>query len=157
MVTGQDILAFSTLAIAIYGAVLGTYNLYLRIQEKIPKVEVSLSLGFVGTPGVWTSPNLLSLTANNIGPTVVNLASAGLILPDNRKMTYVQPDEYTGGTLPARKSPGESLTISREYDNIKRQLREQGFSGEVKLKGFFRDQVGNEYQGKEIRIPLDDK
>ena len=68
-----------TLIIAVYGAMLSTYTIWVAKQESKRKIKVELSYGFNTNPLV-KAETLLLIRAMNLGRKTVTLSSVGLIL-----------------------------------------------------------------------------
>jgi hypothetical protein len=160
----QSIVQLIIAAVAIYGAALSTYNLYSRR----PKVKVNWSHGFLGTPGVGiTSPPFLTLTAMNKGERTVMLGFVGFDLPYKnlfhilfrRREKYILqfplPDKL-GHKLPYELIPGTSFDYSTPFGDLARSLLNSGYSGDVKVSGYFKDQVGNIYRTKKFVFNIDE-
>ena len=61
-----------TIIIAVYGAALSTLLLILQIREKNPRIQVTVSTGFISGGGA-TTPTILYLEAANSGHVPVTL------------------------------------------------------------------------------------
>jgi len=67
----------ATALVAIYGALLGTYNLYKRLNENKSRVRVKISIGVMMSPGLGTLSDVkLFAEAANVGLRPATLAKS---------------------------------------------------------------------------------
>ena len=146
-----------TTIVAVYGAILSTISIGIHIFTQLisnrPKVKVKIYIGFVADPLSGKTPPVLFISALNPGQKVVTLSSAGLVLPDKNQL--VLPNPYTNVTLPHELLPGKSCHIWIETKEIAKVLKANGFSGKVRLVGFYRDQIDKTYKSKPYRFDVD--
>ncbi len=135
-----------TAVVAIYGAILSTYTLIQNRQEKQRRVSVKLSNGFLHYGNDGLSPAMLLLEATNPGDRTVILNTAGLSLPDGKTVAFLNPQSNV--SFPHSLAEGNSCIVWTPLKELARQLRQEGYSGKVKLVGFFRDQLGRLYKSK---------
>ena len=143
-----------TALVAVYGAIASTYSLLIRHMEKATRIRVDIKLGFVSFPSGHTSEPMLFLSAANSGGKRVTLASQGFLLPQKRGR-LISANPFRSVDFPHELAPGKSCEIWLAARGIAEQLRANGFSGSVKLVGFYRDQVGNEYTSKPYKFETD--
>jgi hypothetical protein len=140
-----------TLAIALWGAILGTYGALLATftfftqrRDKRPRLRVTRRTGFF--VGVGTSDETqFVINAANIGQVPVTIASFGLRLPKGGGQ-LIDPIAFTN--LPKELSPGQSVSFYVPRNNLLRGLLAHGHHGKVKLTPQVEDQLGNVYRGR---------
>jgi len=118
---------FSGAGVAIIGAGVSLYTLILR-KEKF-KIKVKVTTGFLGS----TSDAMVFLSASNPGQRLVTLSGQGFTLVDKRSLVFPK----TNVIFPYELLPGKSCQIWIEARRIAETLKSYGFSGKVKLIGFY--------------------
>jgi len=149
---GLDVII--TLIIAVYGALLSTYSVWASRQEKKREIKVKLSYGLIANP-LSVSPKMLMISALNTGPKRVTLASMGLIVPrkDEKYLTFLRPDSDV--SFPHDLVEGKGCSVWVTTKEIAENLRHEGFSGKISLKGFYRDAIGGEYRSKSLKFDIE--
>ncbi|MEW6226591.1 MAG: hypothetical protein AB1700_00635 [Bacillota bacterium] len=142
-----------TAIVAVYGAVLATYTLVVQLRENRFRVNVKISMGFLVSPLGGTSDTMLFLSASNAGQKVVTLSSQGFLLPNKNQLVIPYPQSNV--TFPYELLPGKSCQTWIEAREIARALKLEGIYGEVKLVGFYRDQVDKTYRSKPYKFDVD--
>jgi hypothetical protein len=129
------------------GFVLSIYNLILYYSENIPRIDVEISSGVLHSSvlGVIGEP-MIFLQAANTGRKTVILDSYWFLLPSDKKAYFLRP--FKSVDFPYELSPGRSCQVGTEASGFARQLKTEGFDGEVKLIGIFKDQVGKLFKSK---------
>jgi hypothetical protein len=138
-----------TLAIALWGAVLATYKVISDYRKNVRNIKVEVSYGFVSM-GNRVGPNILNIQAINTGYRDVTLNSVGLIL--NNKGQLIIMDPQGNVQLPHTLEGGKSCIIYKEQSNLSQQLKKNGLSGEVTIKGFYTSATGKVYKSKSIKF-----
>lgn len=140
--------------VALYGAVLSTYNVVAQRNEKRHQLRVHLSFGFnvYGTPGGGSTlgPTVLSAEARNPGYRTVTITSVGLQLPNRRQM-FLDLQSLTP-PLPYDLEPGRNYVAWVEEKTVAETLKAEGLSGTVKLRGFYADALGSRFWSKSIKF-----
>lgn len=151
---GLDVII--ALIIATYGAIVSTYSVWNARQQNKREVKVSLNYGLILLH--QQLPRLI-LSAKNTGNKTVTLSSMGLILPrkKNNLFTPIRPDTMGLVTFPHDLDAGKDCSVYFELKNLAEELRLEGFSGKINLKGYFRDAIGNTYKGKPFKFEIDKK
>ena len=143
--------------IAIYGALLATvvavYNGVSEWRARRPNVKVEVSMGFL-TLGASLSDAMVFIEASNPGQKAIILSSVGFLLPMIGKLFL--PGARGDVRLPSELSPESGCRVWIEARECTRQLRHMGLSGEVKIIGFYNDQVGRTYQSKPFKFDVDE-
>lgn len=143
-----------TLIIAIYGALLSSYSVWASKQEKKREIKVQLSYGFhAGPPSV--GPMMLIISALNTGQKRVTLTSMGLILPkkDEKFLTFLRPDSNVN--FPCDLIEGKGCDVWVTTKELAVDLKHEGYSGKVSLKGYYRDAIGGEYRSKSLKFDIE--
>lgn len=140
--------------VALWGAALSTYTLTINIRKEKTRVKVDLKFGFL-TYGPDLSSQMLFLEAANIGNKEVTMSSCALRLPTKQTLVFLDPQ--TNKKLPHKLPPGESLSVWSTESDITERLRSAGFKNAVKIRGVYRDAIGNSYISKSKKLPLGKK
>lgn len=138
-----------TLAIALWGAILSTYKAFSDYTKKSRKVRVYLAYGF--STGLEAVPTL-SISAQNTGFRDVTLNSAGFVLPDKKYLLLYHPRGTVN--LPHTLSEGTECTVFITQRELAEDLLRNGFSGNIKLGGYYRSAVGKTYKSKSIDFDI---
>lgn len=149
---GLDVII--TLIIAIYGALLSTYSIWASRQEKKREIKVKLSYGLLASPPS-VSPKMLFISALNTGQKRATLTSMGLILPkkDRKYLVFLRPDSNV--SFPHDLLEGKDCRVWVTTERIALDLKRQGYSGKVSLKGYYSDAIGKEYRSKSLKFDIE--
>ena len=149
--SGWDVII--TLLIASYGAIVSTYSVWNARKEHKREVKVKISFGFLKQ--VTVSPPMLMLSAMNTGTKTVTLSSMGLILPAKEKkyLYFMRPDSYV--TFPHDLLEGKDVLVWITTKELAHDLKQEGYSGTISLRGFYRDAIGNEYKSHAMKFDID--
>jgi len=143
-----------TLSIALYGAILSTYTIWNARKEHKRELKVRLSYGFSTHP---FAPQglLLIIEALNTGRKTVTLSSMGLILPteDKKYFAIIHPNSYV--TFPYDLPEGKNCSVWIATKELSEDLKQEGYSGEIELKGYYGDAIGGKYKSKSIKFDID--
>jgi len=139
---------------AIWGAVLSTYTAIRSFSKEKPKIKVKLSYGFLAY-GPDLSPQMLLLEAANVGRWTVTLSSCGLTLPSRITpfMTFIKPQ--SNKEFPCELSPGKNLLVWMEKSELSENLRSHRFRDTIKIRGVYKDAVGNSYTSKSLKFSIE--
>jgi hypothetical protein len=142
-----------TAAVALYGAILSTYNVVSDWKSKKRSVTVKTSRGLLLTPMPEQNPPLmLFLTATNPGFRPVTLTSLGFVFPN--KFQGVIPNPFGDARLPHELKEGNHCTFWADPRDLAEKLRRNGFSGQIKLRAFFDDGLGVRHTSKKFRFDV---
>jgi hypothetical protein len=129
-------------------------SLKLARESGSPKVRVESSFGFLGSNlPPYTSEPMLFFKAVNVGPIDVTLESSYIRLPrgfadairrEPRKNMWLIG--HYEKAVPAKLSPAESTQYFIPARKLATSLKDQGFSGTVKIAIVFTDTFGNRYE-----------
>jgi hypothetical protein len=152
---GWDVII--TLVIASYGAILSTYSVWSKRKEQKRELKVLLRYGVVSNSILSHRPStMLFICALNTGKKTVTLTSMGLILPrkDKNYFTFIRPDSNV--SFPHDLLEGKSCDVWTETKKLAENLKQEGFSGKIKLKGYYGDAIGRRYKSKSINFDIDE-
>ena len=147
---GWDIII--TLLIATYGAVLSTYSAWTARQEHKREIKAQLAYGMVREGYPPTVSTVLIISALNPGEKTVTLSSTGLILPNKKHLAFLEPRNLQ---LPHDLPDGKSCSTYIDTKELAEELRKQGYSGKVKLIGYYGDALGERHKSKSLRFDID--
>ncbi len=142
-----------TALVALYGAILSTFNHLSQRKERQRRVTVRLSNAFLSNPA-GVSPTMLSIEASNPGHLSINLNSPGILFPDKRSLVFPHPQ----GTVnfPHDLAPGNNCTVWIEMKKVAHNLHDSGFKGKINLIGFYRDGIGKQYKSRKFKFNIDE-
>jgi hypothetical protein len=144
-----------TAIVAVVGALISVYTLWTTRREKKRQVKVELSVGLLTYyDGPHTSPAMLVISASNPGHRSVILNSPGIILPNKNKVFFKIPQSDV--RYPHELREGVNCTTWTDLSELARTLREEGFSGKVKLVGFYTDAIGSTHKSKPLGLDVDE-
>lgn len=138
---------------ALYGAVLATAQQVSKRRATSPRIVVRTSNGFPVFGRTVGDPSILVEAANK-GQVSVVVSSFGLRLPDGG--TAVLLHSLTPSVLPTELRPGQGHTVCGPMHDLALTLAERGMTGQVKLVGFCRTQVDDEYRSKPFTFDVDE-
>ena len=138
--------------IALWGAILSTYILLSDFQKNIKKIQVNIYHGFISGVPVESSV-VLTLEAINLGYRNVILAAMGFILPDNQKIVLVQPKSNV--QFPYTLSESEKCSVWKETKEFSQELKAHGYSGEIKLVGYYENSIGKIFKSKKFDFTIE--
>lgn len=135
-----------TAIISVYGAVLSTYVAILqRIQFK-RKIKVEISYGLNPSDG----SKLIILQACNFGIRSISLEEPSMILPDNKKVSFLLGGLPYDVIFPYNLEEGKKCLVYWKTEDLDEELISSGFKDKVKIIGSFRDELGVTYKSKRI-------
>lgn len=140
-----------TLAIAIWGAVLSTYKIISDYFKNMRSMKIKVSHGIAGIMG--SALRTLSIEAINTGYRDITLSSGGLLLPN--KLKLITFDTMMGSVqFPHTLKEGNSCSILLEYSKLVQNLKDNGFSGKVTVKGYYRSAISKVFESKPFNLIL---
>lgn len=141
-----------TLLIALWGAILSTYKLLSDRNKTKRTLKVEVSYGFM-TLENDVGPNTISLTAINTGYRPITLTSVGYLLPDKKTMFIVEPQSNV--KFPYTLLEGNQCSVWKIQKKMALELKENGYSGTIKIRGYYRSAIGNLYKSKPIKFDIE--
>ena len=140
-----------TALVAIYGAVLSTWNLVSNLREKRRHVSVSVLVIDKMLPPA-TGP-VVMLTAANPGFQPVELAGARIEVTRGRDLLLKSPVPEEG-SFPHTLEGGKSFYVFADEKHIVETLLLDGVRGTVQLVGVFIDALKSTYKSKPVDFML---
>ena len=152
MTSAEIALAAITAVVAVYGAILSTYNLFIEHRKHTPRLRVKGSLGNHHPDGMELAEAQLFLNAANDGRCQVTLANCGVRIKGS-------DDLFVGHhardvRFPIELPPGSSCTILLPATAIGSYAQGKGLPGELEITAFFQDSIGNRYLSRWQRIDV---
>lgn len=141
-----------TLFIALWGALLSTYKVLSDYSKNKRKLKVKIAYGFM-VHGTDVGPNTISISAINIGFRDITLNSMGFILPDKKFSTIIEPQSNV--KFPYTLSEGTECTVWKTQRQLAVELKENGYSGKIKLRGYYRSATGTTFRSKPIDFDIE--
>lgn len=138
----QSVAALITIAVALYGAGLSTYNALAARAQKRRIVKVKLSNGML-TLASGLSDLMIFIEASNPGHRAVTINIPGILLPN--KQTVVFPEPTGNVSFPHILEEGQSCMIWTDARMLAKELAGHDLTGKVKLRGFCYDAIGTQY------------
>jgi hypothetical protein len=141
----MDIQTLGTMIIAGYAALLSTVLGAHQIRSAAPRLKVKMNYCVLAPPVYGPNP-LIGLSAANAGTQDIVLTGAGWRLPNG--MSIVIPIPRSPNPFPYRVPPGGAHQMFAFESELQESLASEGLQGNVKLKPFYRDQVGRIHFGR---------
>ena len=138
--------------VALYGAILSTYNIIRQHRLSVPRVQVELVLGFIADPVSGVSDSMIFIKAANVGQVPVSLSGHAFRLPDKRQLIIQLPSSSV--RFPCELEPGKSCEIWIEMAKLVKEIRGQGFKGTVKISGEYKSETGKLFRSKKMKVDL---
>ena len=141
-----------TTGLALYGAVLATFNAAWTWSSRRRRIHVTVAWA-IPAYNTHLGPRMLSIQAVNGGHQPVNLKSAGFLLPDEHQVVF----PYASGTvkLPHQLDAGDNCIVWVNPGDIAFELKQNGYSGHVKLRGFYLDGTDKRQQSKSVDFDVE--
>lgn len=141
-----------TLFIALWGALLSTYKVLSDYSKNKRKLKVKIAYGFV-VHGPDVGPTTISVSAINTGFRDITLNSVGFVLPDNVYSTIIEPQSNV--RFPYTLSEGKECDVWKTRRQLALELKRNGYSGKIKLRGFYRSATGEISRSKPIDFDIE--
>jgi hypothetical protein len=142
-----------TLLIALWGAILATYKVISDYSKNARKIRVRIFYGIL-TQGNAGLPRTIQITAQNIGNRTVTLTSAGYILPDKKYISIIVP--HGSIELPHTLDEGKQCSIWQTQKELAEDLKEHGYSGKIKLTGYYGSAIGKTWKSKPTDFDIEE-
>lgn len=142
-----------TAVLAVYGALLSTYNTYVTRKQNRTEVRVTVKYGFL-TFGPNLSDQVLLIEASNPGRRAITLTSVGLVLPTGQQLVITAEGS---SPLPHHLTEGTSITHWTDAREMAHLVRNKGFARAVRIRGFYNDAVGVRHYSKHLSFSLDEE
>ena len=141
-------------ALAVYGAVLSTFNWRQAAKRERRTLLVKISTVMADYHG-RLGPRVLRVEAINVGARPVTATVLALELPGKKRMFSFGGDGLPGvpdTTLPAVLSDGMSAHIHLAYADIARALLREGHSSNIKVRPVAEDSAGGLHYGDPLDV-----
>lgn len=135
---------FVTVAVAGYAASVSTVLAVHQLRSARPNLRIMMNYCILSPPVYGPNP-LISLSAANAGKETTVLTSAGWRLPNG--MDVIIPIPKSPRPFPHKLAPGDAHQMFMATSEIQESLRSEGLSGKVRMKPFYRDQIGRIHFG----------
>ncbi len=145
---------FVTTAIAAYAVVLTARQIKTDKATKQRLIQVRITNGFHTLTG-QLSEWMLFVGAVNPGDRTVTLVGCGLELPDGSSIVIYGTQSEKG--MPVELQEGKGNTAWVAMSEVESVLRQGGYKGKVKVRGFYRNALGTTYKSKPWPIDLENK
>lgn len=142
-----------TLLIAIWGALLATYKLLSDYRKSIRKLKVEVSYGFFTLREGGVGSTVITITAINAGYREITLNSMGYILPDKKYVVIIEPQGNV--RFPYTLSEGKQCNVWQTQKELAEDLRNNGYSGKIRLRGYYRSATGDTFKSKPIDFDIE--
>jgi hypothetical protein len=146
--TLKDVVLF---LLAIYGAVLSTFNWRQSVRRDRRTVTVSLSTALPAYNDGRLGQAFARLQATNHGHRTVTITTLTIELPTGGRLFPTTASEFPGMSdtpLPAPLSDGQSAHLFLSYRDIAAALIQSGRTEKVTLVPVCEDSVGGIYEGE---------
>jgi hypothetical protein len=140
--------------VAILGFGTSIYNLVVDIKRNRFDLRVTLTNGYICPPGGSSAP-VLMVDISNIGNRLACIKSCGFILPSKMCLTFTNPYPHATAELPYDLLGGKNFMFLYPVGLMADTLRKDGFGGTVRLRGFYKDAIGNTYRSKPLSFDID--
>lgn len=140
------------LLLAVCGALLFTYKVVSDYRKNVRRIEVELSYEF-HNQGNNEEPSVITSRAVNMGSREVTLNSMGYILPDGNKVVLIEPESNV--SFPHILSEGKDCSIWIEQREWAEELRKLGYSGKIKIIGFYGSNTGEIFKSEPIDFDIE--
>lgn len=142
----------ATAVVAVYGALLATYDHFVANR---PRIKVTASRGVAGwsQTGEVSEP-MLFLKAANVGPRAVTLQVPFFLLSGGKKLVLMRVQHQV--TLPHELPPGKACEVMVEESHVLGELRGEGYRRNVKMVGVWPDEIGVWHKSRPFVLNLEE-
>lgn len=142
----------TTAVVALYGAVLATYNLVAKWRESHTSLALSISFGVVGQGAQVSDTQVITEIANPTDKTVtINLPI--IELPTKRNFVSTWPSCRV--TFPYEVLPGKKCTVWIAAKELAAFLMKDGLAGKVQVRAMVRDPLERKHRSKKFGFDID--
>ncbi|MGO9769388.1 MAG: hypothetical protein ACLP0B_32355 [Steroidobacteraceae bacterium] len=155
MGTLKDVVLF---VVAIYGAVLSTFNWRQAVAKERRKILVSVSEDRLKYEDNRVGEPFANIKATNIGHRAVTVKTLAFELPNGSRMHATADNVFpviSGTVLPASLLDGQSAHLCISYLYIACALQQGRNRGAIKLTPVCEDSVGGIYKGEPWNVDPD--
>ena len=152
----KDVLLF---LLAVYGAVLSTFNWRQAVRREKRTINVKMSTAMPTFEDGHVGPCFAMIEATNSGHRTVTITTLALELPTGARMFATTPNSFPGRpdtALPANLSDGQSAYLYLSYQDIAGALIQSGRNERTKVIPVCEDSVGGVYKGNPWEVDPDE-
>lgn len=143
------LLQVATPLVAVYGAILATYNTVAAWNSKRRRLKVDLSHGFIAQGG----QHKLLIAVSNPGQVPVTLTGVRLPMPTGHNIV-IHDDGLYEHRLPFEILPGRRTLIHPDLVDIQDSIRNLGHSSPFMLQAIAEDGEGREFASRALKVDL---
>lgn len=138
-----------TLIIAIYGAILSTITIILKLIERRPHIKVRIKGGYTMSGARAETDTMVMVEAINIGNKSIILNTTGFYA---NKHPFFCPITIPRIQFPYELQEGKNCIVLYEEKRLAKKLKQSNLSGTIKIWGYFTDVIGNIYKSKPLKF-----
>ncbi len=142
-----------TTIIAIYGACLSTFVLIYSFWTNRDHGEVKFENGVMLDAQNQPIETICLIIQNHEGKDIA-ISTYKILFPNGKFFFQVPVNTLNKPNIPSVLSPRRKLSIIFDKSNIVNCLKQQGYNGEVNVKGRFISDVDKEYDSKNFKISI---
>lgn len=152
---GYSVIQGQTVLVLLFVFLLTVISSYVHRSWTVKRrILVGLSRRAMPLKNEHSSEGTLSLSAVNTGDEDITLVTGGLRLPDSSELPLSPGREVQ---FPQELGASERCSGCIEAFVLTRAMRYRGFTGDVELIGYFRDQRGISYLSPPLRYALNSR
>ena len=136
----------------IVGIIISLYQIYEK--SKTPDIRVKISTGFSYDEITRPGKPSITIEAQNFSYTPVSLSGYGFILPDGKIISFYTTSEIYV-QLPYLLKPGKSCIVYYNIDQFIKTLKENGYTKQTEVVGFFSDELDHKYKTKPFPMRIE--
>ena len=136
-----------TALVAVYGAILSTFNTIANRRDKQQRLSVVLKNGFL-IYGPDTGPLMLFIEIANVGSKVVTIRGIDIKLPKGESVPILNIFDPRGTFLPYTLEEGKSCSTGVEIEKLVKAIIQEGYSKKIKLYVTVSSGAGKIYKSK---------
>ncbi len=145
-----------TALVAVYAAILSTFNLIWNLWRVRRRLKVTLTIGATPYGPEIGQPSVL-LCAVNPGSRAVTVSEFGLRLPKGKELVGLKSSFQHDSSLPHELVDGGTHRAWLLAERLAVPLNKfEHLSGEVKLRGFYRSTLWKQYESETLSFRIED-
>ena len=139
-----------TIALGVYGVLLTTILVINVLTQNMKKMQVSVNTSLIGSPSNLREG--LSISFMNRGKRQIQIDGCGFRLPNKRVVTVIRP--LVPFNFPVMIPEGRGYSYHANIRTMASTIQDEGFSGNIKIRGFVRDASGKKYFSKKMKFDI---
>ncbi len=141
-----------TIAVAIYAAIVSSYAAWFKDRLNI---KIKLSWSFPVGQFAQPTHNIMTTAQNHSINREVIISSYGFYVEGiNGQLIFPYMNQYSLHPLPHLLKPGHSISAFIPYNMLREEFHQRNIANDIKIAGFFRDELGNEYKSDPLNFPM---